>query len=147
MGHETQAVLASICERNVSSDLNRTYLTHGTTRTGTEGTSCQSPERQGPPTCNGAINQIMFDVSARDAPAGTRKLPHTGVRQIYTEWGSGRRRGSPMVVVLVVVVCVCIWMSYWGGVTGFRRVALLEQERIAPGDIDLFLSMQRTARS
>ena len=50
-------------------------------------------------------------------------------------------------VVLVVVVRVCIWMSYWGGVTGFHRVALLEQERIAPGDVDLLLSMQRTARS
>ena len=42
-------------------------------------------------------------------------------------------------VVLVVVVCVCIWVSYWGGNTGSHRVALLEQERIAPGDVDLFV--------
>ena len=44
-----------------------------------------------------------------------------------------------MVVLVVVVACVCIWMSYWGGVTGSHRVALLEQERIAPGDVDLFV--------
>ena len=66
----------------------------------------------------------MFDVSARDAPAGTRKLPHMGVRQVYTEWGSGRRRGSPM----VVVICSCVWENYWDGVTEFPPVALLEQQ-------------------
>ena len=66
----------------------------------------------------------MFDVSARDAPAGTRKLPHTRVLQLYTEWGNGRRRGSPMVVLVVVYLDELLGRRYWissGGVTRARK--------------------------